>query len=174
MYCQTSIRCTKFSSSLPSWEWRCSWSSADRWCSNYIWVIKNFCLQTGKKILPTNWQLILEVSRYISGRLKIERGALKPTFWNEWLNEKNILGFILCAEHAEAEKFFQTPWYIYPTVLSFLVIYWYHVPCPVEWTVSMWLSMSIDWYPYLLRPQWADKHISCDKNCSLCAQAVLL
>ena len=22
-------------------EWRCSWSSADRWCSNYIWVINN-------------------------------------------------------------------------------------------------------------------------------------
>ena len=24
-----------------SWEWRCSWSSADRRCSNYIWVINN-------------------------------------------------------------------------------------------------------------------------------------
>ena len=23
-------------------EWRCSWSSADMWCSNYIWVIDNF------------------------------------------------------------------------------------------------------------------------------------
>ena len=23
-------------------EWRCSWSSADRRCSNYIWVIDNF------------------------------------------------------------------------------------------------------------------------------------
>ena len=23
-------------------EWRCSWGSADRWCSNYIWVINNF------------------------------------------------------------------------------------------------------------------------------------
>ena len=26
----------------PGREWRCSWSSADRRCSNYIWVIKNF------------------------------------------------------------------------------------------------------------------------------------
>ena len=25
-----------------SWEWKCSWSSADRRCSNYIWVINNF------------------------------------------------------------------------------------------------------------------------------------
>ena len=24
-----------------SWEWRCSWSSADRRCSNYIWEINN-------------------------------------------------------------------------------------------------------------------------------------
>ena len=22
-------------------KWRCSWSSADRWCSNYIWVVNN-------------------------------------------------------------------------------------------------------------------------------------
>ena len=27
---------------LLSWEWRFSWSSADRRCSNYIWVINNF------------------------------------------------------------------------------------------------------------------------------------
>ena len=25
-----------------SWEWRCSWSSADKRCSNYIWVVNNF------------------------------------------------------------------------------------------------------------------------------------
>ena len=29
-------------SQLLSREWRCSWSSADRRCSNYIWVIDNF------------------------------------------------------------------------------------------------------------------------------------
>ena len=58
-YCKVSnIRLTKFPKwndsrlvlqmSLPnlfshvlSWEWRCSWSSADRRCSNYIWVINN-------------------------------------------------------------------------------------------------------------------------------------
>ena len=26
-------------SQVLSWEWRCSWGSTDRWCSNYIWVI---------------------------------------------------------------------------------------------------------------------------------------
>ena len=43
-----------------------------------------------------------------AGRLKIERGVLKPKFLNEWMNERNILGFILCAE---AENFIQTPWH---------------------------------------------------------------
>ena len=59
-YCKISnIRCTKSQnlngphpvlqfSLLIHWsqwlsrEWRCSWSSADRWCSNYIWVINDF------------------------------------------------------------------------------------------------------------------------------------
>ena len=47
----SNIRCTpsfdlltdEFSKRVKtvSWEWRCSWSSADRRCSNYIWVINN-------------------------------------------------------------------------------------------------------------------------------------
>ena len=32
---------------MLSWEWRCSWSSADRRCSNYIWVIDNFITYYG-------------------------------------------------------------------------------------------------------------------------------
>ena len=28
------------------WEWRCSWSSADRRCSNYIWVTNNLIAYT--------------------------------------------------------------------------------------------------------------------------------
>ena len=34
-------------SQVLSWEWRCSWSSADRRCSNYIWVINNFISYLG-------------------------------------------------------------------------------------------------------------------------------
>ena len=34
-------------SQVLSWEWRCSWSSADRRCSNYIWVISNFIAYSG-------------------------------------------------------------------------------------------------------------------------------
>ena len=34
-------------SQVLSREWRCSWSSANRRCSNYIWVIKNFIAHKG-------------------------------------------------------------------------------------------------------------------------------
>ena len=34
-------------SQVLSREWRCSWSSADRRCSNYIWVINNFTAYQG-------------------------------------------------------------------------------------------------------------------------------
>ena len=34
-------------SQVLSLEWRCSWSSADRRCSNYIWVINNFITYQG-------------------------------------------------------------------------------------------------------------------------------
>ena len=65
IYCQTSnIDCTKYQNlnvsglvlqlslliywtQVLSWEWRCSRSSADRWCSNYIWVINNFIAYWG-------------------------------------------------------------------------------------------------------------------------------
>ena len=34
-------------SQVLSREWRCSWSSADRRCSNYIWMINNFIAYYG-------------------------------------------------------------------------------------------------------------------------------
>ena len=34
-------------SQVLSWEWRCKWSSTDRWCSNYIWVINKFIAHWG-------------------------------------------------------------------------------------------------------------------------------
>ena len=34
-------------SHVLSWEWRCGWSSADRRCCNYIWVISNLIAYKG-------------------------------------------------------------------------------------------------------------------------------
>ena len=38
-----SCLCAIYWSQVLSGEWRCSWCNADRRCSNYIWVINNFC-----------------------------------------------------------------------------------------------------------------------------------
>ena len=40
---------------ILSREWRCSWSNADRRCSNYIWMIRNS--------LPIKVRLVLEIWR---------------------------------------------------------------------------------------------------------------
>ena len=42
-----SCLCPIYWSHVLSREWRCSWSSADRRCSNYIWVIDNLIVNKG-------------------------------------------------------------------------------------------------------------------------------
>ena len=42
-----SCLCSIYWSQVLSREWRCSWSSAGRRCSNYIWVISNFITYWG-------------------------------------------------------------------------------------------------------------------------------
>ena len=69
-------------------EWRCSWSSADRRCSNYIWVIDNFITTKVPLILET-WRYCLSnhqtkessksfVSRYIWWHGLADRGVHTP------------------------------------------------------------------------------------------------
>ena len=43
-------------SQVLSWEWRCSWSSANRRCSNYIWEINNCIANSGALEV---WQYVL-------------------------------------------------------------------------------------------------------------------
>ena len=50
-----SCLCAIYWSHVLSWEWRCIWSSADRRCSNYIWVI-NILLPTKAQFILHNWR----------------------------------------------------------------------------------------------------------------------
>ena len=50
-------------------EWRCSWSSADRRCSNHIWVINIFIIMF--TIMLTRGQLILAFWRYMISKCMI-------------------------------------------------------------------------------------------------------
>ena len=68
-----SCLCTIYWNQVLSGEWRCSWSSADRRCSNYIWVINNF-------IAYYIVHLILETWRYVVSFVSILKKKKK------WLN----------------------------------------------------------------------------------------
>ena len=46
-YCLAAVFAESLESQMLSREWRCSWSSTDRRCSNYIWVIDNFIAHKG-------------------------------------------------------------------------------------------------------------------------------
>ena len=76
-----SCHCPIHWSQLLCREWRCNWSSADRRCSDYIWVINNF--------LPIKVQLILEVLRYI----KIFQSKLLIQFWSQCLKTSTTWQF---------------------------------------------------------------------------------
>ena len=71
-------------SQVLSWEWRCRWSSADRQCSNYIWVINN--------LLCTKVRHILEVWH----QCQILYHFLAALAWHEWLASEIALSMYLC------------------------------------------------------------------------------
>ena len=68
-------------------EWRCSWSSADRRCSNYIWVINNYIAYLGTTYI-TGLTVIfvatcphqLEKSLVISWANTMSQGLTYPQF----------------------------------------------------------------------------------------------
>ena len=47
-------------SQMLSREWRCSWSSADRRCSNYIWVIDNFIAYWGATYIRGFYDILMQ------------------------------------------------------------------------------------------------------------------
>ena len=75
-------------SQMCSREWRCRWSSADRRCSNYIWVIDNFIAYQGASYIrgftvlcfvPNHWKPLIFVSPCVS----LKDGLIGP--WDIWM-----------------------------------------------------------------------------------------
>ena len=52
-------------SQLLSRQWRCSWGSADRWCSNYIWVISKSIAYQGASYIRYMTVLVIMRTGYI-------------------------------------------------------------------------------------------------------------
>ena len=65
--CTCSCFCPIHWSQVLSREWRCSWSSVGRWCSNYIWEINNFIPYRGAPdIRGLAVVVITELSKLVS------------------------------------------------------------------------------------------------------------
>ena len=67
-------------SQVLSLEWRCSWSSADRWCFKYIWLINNFITYKG----TTYIRILTEIVPSFTDHIQI--------LWFE-IGKKNYMAF---------------------------------------------------------------------------------
>ena len=88
-------------SQVLSWEWRCSWSSADRRCSNYIWVIKNFIDHQGASYIRGLTVCLFCITGSSRGDMEASSGG-RPARgkwadwrrntlnWEETLEEENL------------------------------------------------------------------------------------
>ena len=69
--------CSIHWSQVLSREWRCSWSSADRRCSNYIWVINNFIAYSAaayiRGLTVFYWYLVI-------GRIRLSVSTVNRTY----------------------------------------------------------------------------------------------
>ena len=75
-----SCLCPIYWSQLLSRKWRCSWRSADRQCSNYIWVINNFITYKGVLILEVWWYFCYSSANLDSSFSGIHRGFCQMNF----------------------------------------------------------------------------------------------
>ena len=90
-------------SQVLSWEWRCSWSSADRRCSNYIWVINNviayksasYIRDLTVRYIPISYRCTQAKSNYLSQwwpRSILPYGVNRP----QWVNHMYSCNCTLC------------------------------------------------------------------------------
>ena len=74
-------------SQVLSWEWRCSWSSADRRCSNYIWVINNFIANSGESYIRSlTVYTIVFLNNWNLGYKVLPWGGVEPLTFGLVLN----------------------------------------------------------------------------------------
>ena len=92
MFLVSSCSCLRSThwSQVISWEWKCCWSSADRRCSNYIWVINNFITYQGATYirgftLASAPEVLMWIETYVNNKQ-----FLGIVFWT-WLNQFHLI-----------------------------------------------------------------------------------
>ena len=82
-------------SQVLSREWRCSWSSGDRWCSNYIWVINSFSAYQGVTYIGGLTVHIDDLAQDCSNSsvlaMVLLQSCAKPLIWYWWLSHQYII-----------------------------------------------------------------------------------
>ena len=114
---------------MLSREWRCSWSSADRRCSNYIWVIDNFIAYLGASYIR-GFTVVL-----YNGWWHIRKDFIAPTF-------KDCVGtkLILIKIHAPVRPKWLFGWFcLYSVYIHFLGP---QKPLSLISTLLQWLCVS--------------------------------
>ena len=96
-------------SQVFSREWRCSWSSADRRCSNYIWVIDSLIAYWGASYIRDLMVTLIPswVSNHMPGKV------CDPTLYNG-CDYLSMMGLKLCYQRG--------PWYQWFQDLLFVVV----------------------------------------------------
>ena len=105
-------------SQVFSWEWRCSWSSADRRCSNYIRVIDNFiALYSSTYIRDLTVLSLFKIVHTIVCLLSLQNALIKLSDF----------GFAKVDDGTLATPHF-TPYYVAPQVSEVfvgIVVWWW-------------------------------------------------
>ena len=108
-------------SQMLSREWRCSWSSADRRCSNYIWVIDNSFAYLGVPYIRgfTVYYIQHEVNKTLMVAAKREHYI--PCYSRQpWLMPISFLIFMQSSDQIHFTKTFQNP----VTKISIMCVSW--------------------------------------------------
>ena len=128
-------------SQLLSSEWRCNWSSADRRCSNFIWVINNCIASSGASYI--RGFTIFRISRNFTLDVMMQYAV-----YNMHQNVKTSI-------HSLSKFPLAHAWTCYN-----YAIYWQHVHFILRWHHSI--------TSYVVRcVKWWTVHKSCRKKLSL-------
>ena len=68
---------------VSSWEWRCSWSSANRRCSNYIWMINNYIAYYSASCIR-GFTVLLMYFLHCYSHIKSAQGGVSKNFTRQW------------------------------------------------------------------------------------------
>ena len=94
-----SCLCTIYWSQVLSRQWGCSWSSVDRRCSNYIWMINNFIAYQGASCIRGLTVVLPECSSFSTRRVKFLQG-IDIDVGREMMKLKHMLSISTISYHS--------------------------------------------------------------------------